>query len=407
MKPFGRIIWIGLCAVTAVATLSLITPTFARYSNTASTAVTFGRTDILLGQTLSADTEIYDFGVYSSDADENEFTHTVRIRQSAPVSGVLRFSFDDTTRSNKDIAVYVDSRHYTAVQNRGYTDYTVSAADGDLQIPFSLLFSSPTARVAVLDVSWYPDEGDEPTLFARYLLTVADEDATGTAPAFVAENTAFLSDRLLQVEVATPADHAGVQLSPVAGAFAVGTRYYNAACATGATLLRDSSLFVPREGDSTLLYVDLSAHLSDNNPLSLRTSVSDTLSDTISCTPLAGKAALAVALSSGEGVVTADAPLTVTVTQAAALRDSDWSHTGSTPADITWQVWRREGEALRPVTVGEHLTVTAVSGATGGTITVAAPDGIQPAGGYLLVITQYYHGYPVCELPVWFFIDYQ
>ena len=392
--------------MTAVVSLSLIPPSFARYSNTASTAVTYGRTDTLQGQTLSADKEIYDFGVYNH-TDASEFAHTVRIRHSAPLSGVLRFSWDDTTRSNKDIAVYIDSRYYTAVQNSGYTDYTVSAADGDLQIPFSLMFSSPAARVAVLDVSWYPNESDEPTLFARYLLTVSAEDAEGTTPSFVAENTVFLTDRLLQVEVTTPADHAGVLLAPADGSFTAGIRYYNNVCANGATLLRDSALFVPRAGDNTRLYVDLSAHLSDNSPLSLRVGVADTFFDTLSCTPPAGKASLTVALSNGAGIVSADEPLTITLTEAAALRDSDWSQAGNSPADVTWQIWRREGDALRSVTVGESLTVTAAQNADGGTLTVAASDGTQSAGTYLLVVTRYYYGYPVLETPIWFFIDYR
>lgn len=406
MKPFGRALLVGLCAMTAVVSLSLIPPSFARYSNTASTAVTYGRTDTLQGQTLSADKEIYDFGVYNH-TDASEFAHTVRIRHSAPLSGVLRFSWDDTTRSNKDIAVYIDSRYYTAVQNSGYTDYTVSAADGDLQIPFSLMFSSPAARVAVLDVSWYPNESDEPTLFARYLLTVSAEDAEGTTPSFVAENTVFLTDRLLQVEVTTPADHAGVLLAPADGSFTAGIRYYNNVCANGATLLRDSALFVPRAGDNTRLYVDLSAHLSDNSPLSLRVGVADTFFDTLSCTPPAGKASLTVALSNGAGIVSADEPLTITLTEAAALRDSDWSQAGNSPADVTWQIWRREGDALRSVTVGESLTVTAAQNADGGTLTVAASDGTQSAGTYLLVVTRYYYGYPVLETPIWFFIDYR
>lgn len=407
MKPLCRALLVGLCAVLTVSTLSLINPSFARYSNTASTAVTYGCTDILREQTLSADTEMYDFGVYNRYVDVSEFEHTVRIHHSAPLSGVLRFSWDNTTRDNKDIAVYIDSRYYTAVQNSGYTDYTVSAADGDLQIPFSLMFSSPADRVAVLDVSWYPDEGDEPTLFARYLLTVSAEDAKGTSPAFVAKNTKFLTDRLLQVEVTTPADHAGVLLAPVDGIFSAGTRYYNDVSANGATLLRDSALFVPRKGDSTRLYLDLSAHLSGNSPVSLGVGVSDIWSDTISCTPPANKSALTVVLSNGEGIVTPDKPLTITLTEAAALRDSDWSHTGNTPADVTWKIWRREGDTLRSVTVGENLTVTAAQNANGGTLTVAVPDGTQPAGTYVLVVTQHYQGYPIMETPIWFFIDYR
>lgn len=407
MKPLRRTWLMGLCAVTVVASLLLITPSFARYRNTASTAVTYGRTDTLFGQTLSADTEMYDFGVYDHGVDTSEFAHTVRIRHSAPLSGVLRFSWDDTTRANKDIAVYIDSCYYTAVQNSGYTDYTVAALDGDLQIPFSLIFASPVARVAVLDVSWYPDESDEPTLFSRYLLTVSGGNVTSAIPTFVEENTVFLTNRLLQVEVSIPAHYAGVLMTPADNTFSAGIRYYNDVCPNGATLLRDSALFVPRQGDSTRLYVDLSAHLSNNTPVSLRVGVSDIWCDTLSCTPLANTEAFTVSLNNDVGIVTATEPLVITLTQPVAMRDSDWSHTGNTPADVTWQILRREGSALQPVKVGQSLTVTVSQSANGAMLTLAAPHGTQSAGTYVLVLTQYYYGYPVLEIPVWFFIDYR
>lgn len=399
MKPKGKAVWVSLCAVTAVLACSLITPTYARYANVAHSAVVYGDTDPLVGFTLSADTEEYDFGVYDSDADPSEFTHTLRIVGETAVSGVLRFSWDDTTRVNKDLAVHIDHDYYTSVQNSGYTDYTVSAADGDLQIPFSVMFSSPAPRLAVLDVSWYPEGSDEPTRFARYRLAVADEDAVGDVPAFVAAETAYLSDRLLQVAVTTPAAYAGVQVTSADGVFAAGTRYCSAACPDGATLLRDSALFVPREGDTARVYVDTARPVT-----TLRVAASDTL---YSDRAIAGstEAALTVSLSDAAGILSAAQPLTVTLTEGASLRDGDWSHTGDT-VDLTWQMWRREDGTMHSVTTGEHLAITAAQNDAGGTLTLTT-DGKQPAGTYLLLVTQYYHGYPVLKTPIWVFIDYR
>lgn len=407
MKPL-RYAAIALCTVLALLVCSLILPTFARYSNTASTAVLFGDdTDLLMGNTLSAATEVYDFGVYTRDTDLAEFTHTLRIVQPSSVSGVMRFSWDDTTRANKDIAVYVDSGYYITVQNSGYTDYTVSAADGVLEIPFSLMFSDPAVdRTAELNVSWYPDGTDEPTLFARYLLGVSASDAVGTVPTFVEENTSFIAQHLLQAEVTTSADYAGVLLSPSDGVFAAGTHYCHTTCPNGATLLRDSALFIPREEDSSRVYLDLSAHLTDNSPISLRVGVTDTVYSDITCTP-SSVAALTVKLSHNAAVLSADQPLVVTLTEAVALKDGDWSQAGDTPADLQWQIFRREGDAFYPVTVGEKLTVTVSQQEDSGTLTVSVPDGAQPAGTYVLVVTQYYDGYPVLKTPVWFFIDYR
>ena len=387
MKPLSKALCVSLCIVLLLA-VSLIAPTMARYANTDYTATQYGE-GFLKHETLSATTEVYDFGIYTRGIDDTAFTHTVRVVDAVPVAGVLRFAWDDTTRMSKDIAVHIDSEHYTSVQNSGYFDYFVSASDGVLEIPFSLLFSSPSPRQVTLDVSFYPDGADEPTLFARYLLAVVDEDAVGTAPSFVSADTAYLSDSLLMATVTTPADSTGVWLSPTGGLFAAGTRYCAASCADGATLLRDSAIYLPRTADTSFVYVDLSAAVNDR-PSSLRVAVADALYSDMLCTPL-DSASLTVSLSDAAGVLSAQRPLTVTLTACAALQDSDG------------QVFRRVGDNLLPVTVGDHFTVTA----EGNTFTLATPDGAQPAGTYLLVVTQYYHGYPVTKTPIWFFIDYR
>lgn len=411
MKLSGRLVLLGMCAAVAVSALSLFTPAFARYSNTASATALYG--DLGLspeGQTLSADTEVYDFGVYSREADRSEFAHTVRICDDAPVEGVLRFYWDEITRTQKDVMVYVDNKYYTSMSSSGYTDYTVSAADGNLQVPFSLLFTStfPAAdRIAELEVSWYPANGDEPTLFSRYRLTVLTAETEGAAPAFIAEDTAFLTDRLLQVAVTTPAEYAGVFLASDSGTFAAGTRYFGDTYPRGATLVRDSALFIPREGESTRLLMDLSAHLSDDSPVPLTVGASNGLQNTLTRTPLTSVKPLTVTTSDAVGLVTAQKTFTVTLTEAASFRDSDWSHTGDTPNDLTWQIQRYADGALHPVTVGKDLTVTVHQTANGGTLKIAVSDGRPLPGTYLLTVTQYYYDYPVLETPIWFFIDYR
>lgn len=404
MKRIGRILLVALCAAVAVSAL-VVTPSFARYSNVASVAVPYGHLGTSpLGQTLTPEPTVYDFGVWNREADEDTFAHTVRI-VNASATGMLHFSWDTATTVAKDVAVHIDGSHYTAKDGNSYT---VTAAAGDVVVPFSLIFSSPAAdRAATLEVSWYPDGADEPTLFAHYLVVLDAAETEGTAPAFVAEDTAFLTDRLMKVKVTTPSDSDGVWLAPAAGAFAAGIRYCSETYPRGVTLLRDSALYVERTGDTAVVLLDLSAHLTDDEPLALSVGVSDTVFTTLSRTPLAGTKPLTVSMSDAAGVLSATRPLTVTLTETATFRDSDWSHTGDTPADLRWQILRREGDTLHPVEEGEDLTVTAAQTQSGGTLTIATPDGDAPAGTYLLMITQYYHGYPILETPIWFFLDYR
>lgn len=407
MKRIGSILLVALCAAVAVTAL-VITPAFARYSNVASVVTQYGHLGTSpLGQTLSPQSTVYDFGIWNREANEDTFTHTVRV-VDASITGTLRFSWDTATTLAKDVAVHVDPAYYTAMQNSGYTDYTVTAVDGDVVVPFSLILSSPTAdRVATLEVSWYPEGADEPTLFAYYLLALDAAESEGTTPSFVAEDTAFLTDRLMQVTVATPSDSDGVWLAPADGGFAAGTRYCSGSYPRGVTLLRESALYVGRGGDTAVLLLDLSAHLTDNEPLALSVGVSDTVFTTLFRTPLADAKPLTVSLSDAAGVLSAARPLTVSLTETATFRDSDWAKTGNTPADLRWQILRREGDTLHPVDAGEEITVTVAQTKSGGTLTIAAPNGDAPAGTYLLMITQYYQGYPVLETPIWFFIDYR
>lgn len=410
MKRRNRISFLCLCVLLALTVLLGITPAYARYSNVASTVTSYGHTELApVGQTLSADVAQYDFGVYDADAEEDSFSHTICISEDGAASGVLRFSWDEATRINKDIALYIESEHYTSVQRGDYVDYTVFAADGDLRVPFSLLFASPAAdRVATLEVSWYPDGSDEATLFARYRLAVPAADPVGAAPTFDAEGTAFLTDRLLEVTVTTPVIYTGVTVSPTDGVFAAGTRYFSDAFPHGVTLLRDSALFIERGGDRARVLMDLSAHLSGDDPLSMTVSVSDTLFGTVTCTPYANASALTVTLSDRTGLLSPVRPLVITLTESTAFRDSDWTQRGNTPCDLMWQIQRYEGGVCHPVTTGDALTVTPTQTQRGGTLRLALTEGkALPAGTYLMTITQYYYDCPVLETPIWFFVDYR
>lgn len=403
MKPLSRAVCVSLCAVLLLAA-SMIAPTMARYSNTTYVATQYGGKSS--DGTLSATTKFYDFGIYTHGVDAATFAHTVRVVDTAPVSGVLRFAWDDATRLNKDIAVFVDSEHYISVQNSGYFDYSVSSSDNVLEMPFSLLFSSPEPRQVTLDVSFYPDGADEATLFARYFLAVVDEEAVGSTPSFVSADTAFLSDSFLMATVTTPADVAGVWLSTADGVFAAGTCYCTASCADGATLLRDSAIYLPRTAETASVCVDLSVAKIDTQALTMRVAASDTRYSDKVCTPVSASA-LTVSLSDAAGILSADRPLVVTLTPSAPLQDSDWSHRNDSAADLSWQLFRRQGDEMVPITEGAHLTVTTAQTQSGGTLTLATPGGEQPAGTYLLMVTQYYHGYLVSKTPIWFFIDYR
>lgn len=409
MKPWGKMLLAGACVALTATTVSLCFPAHARYNNTATSVIKYEHVaPASVVGTLSADTAVYDFGVWTPDVEEMEFAHTLRVA-GASTTGILRFSWDETTRSQRDMTVYVDGEHYTSVQTGGYTDYTVSAVDGVVELPFSLIFANPiTRRAATLDVSWYPADSDEPTLFARYLLAVMPNPGEGeTAPTFVEDETYFLADRVLRLAVTTPPDSAGVQLAPTEGTFSADTRYRSDTYPQGVTLLRDSALYLERTGDSTHLWMDLSAHLTDNDPVSLTVGVSDTLCSTLSRTPVADASLLTVSPDNEACVVSAAQPLTITLTELSALRDSDWFKVDGTAVDLTWTLQQRVDGTLVPVTVGETLTVTVTQTDTGGTFTIAAPDGKQAPGTYLLTITQTYCGDPVFETPIWFFIDYR
>ena len=380
MIRFGRTACVALCAVITVAACVLISPAFARYSNSTSTDVVVGNPSAVAEQTMSADTMVYDFGICNQNADAEEFSHTLRILDDAPLSGFLKFSFDHDSLG--DVAVLVDHAYYTQERDGGYL---VSASDGDLQVPFSLMFSSvpTTDRVAVLDVSWYPNDGDEPTLFATYLVALAPSAEGAGDTTFLGGDTALLTPSTVAAQITVPADRTGVLLAQgdtLDATFTAGTRYFTKTYPQGVTLLRDSALYLTST-DMVLL------NIPATDSVTLTAGVSETWKN--SKTNLTPQAASLTASCDGTAVVSASQPLAVSLNADAA--------------DLTWHVHRYSGGVLTPVDLGTDLTVTA----SDHTLTVAAPTGKQPAGTYRLTVTRTYFGYPVEETTLWFFIDYR
>lgn len=386
MIRFGRTACVALCAVITVAACALISPSFARYSNSTSTDVVVGDPSAVAEQTMSAvpDAAVYDFGICDQGVNVEEFSHTLRILDDAPLSGFLKFSFDPD--SVDDVTVLIDHAYYAQERNGGYL---VSASDGDLQIPFSLIFSSPitaTDCVVTLNVSWYPNDGTEPTLFATYLVTLAPDTVGEGDAAFLGGDTAMLTPSTVAAQVTVPADRTGVLLAQgdtLDAPFTAGTRYFTKAYSQGVTLLRDSPLYLTHDGSTETVLLNIPATDSVN----LTAGVSETWKN--SKTNLTPQAASLTASCSGTAVVSASRPLAVSLNADAA--------------GLTWHVHRYSGGTLTPVTIGTDLTVTA----SDHTLTVAAPTGKQPAGAYRLTVTRNHSGYPVEETTLWFFIDYR
>lgn len=384
MIRFGRTACVALCAVITVAACALISPSFARYSNSASTDVVVGDPSAVAEQTMSAvpDAAVYDFGICDQGVNVEEFSHTLRILDDAPLSGFLKFSFDPG--SVGDVTVLVNQAYYTQERDGGYL---VSASDGDLQVPFSLMFSSAptTDRVAVLNVSWYPNDGDEPTLFATYLVALAPSAEGAGDTTFLGGDTALLTPSTVAAQVIVPADRTGVLLAQgdtLDAPFTAGTRYFTNAYPQGVTLLRDSALYLTYKGTETVLL-----NIPATDSVTLTAGVSETWKN--SKTNLTPQAASLTASCSGTAVVSASRPLAVSLNADAA--------------GLTWHVHRYSGGVLALVDLGTDLTVTV----SDHTLMVAAPTGKQPAGAYRLTVTRNHSGYPVEETSVWFFIDYR
>lgn len=394
-----------------VLTLFTIHPIYARYKNTTHTSAVFGYETVPIASTLTADTAVYDFGCWN-EANSAEFADTIHLYGAGALSGTLRLQLDTVSAINAEIVVLADGAYDSSNINSGYSDYRLSAADGHIVFPFYLLFGSrvTTDRVATLDVSWYPDGSNEPTLFAHYFWAMNPLTDAAASNVYFSSAPALVSPTLLRASLYTPAQDFGVMLglgSTCSAPFARGTRYYIPTYPQGVTLLRDSPLCLERQADVSTILMNLSAHTASHSTFSVTAGVSATAGQTASVSTAGASVPLSVSLSDPAGVVSMENSLTVTLSTPAPFTDGAWNAAGSEAAQLTWQLQRLSDGVYTPISPDAHLTMAVQQTADGGTLTIGAPTGIQPAGTYRLILTMTYDGYVIAHTKVDFFIDYR
>ncbi len=395
-----------LCVVIALVTLlSSIGVAYGRYNRVVFSSVVCGAPQAD-ASTLTADKKIYDFGCWQL-GQTGGFAHTVILEQNEPLQGTLRFVWDVET---------VDKADITALPTGEYSGsggvYTINEADGRLEFPFALFFSSTTrCGSAYLDVELIPQGQTAATASARYLVMLnpySVGQSVGNAVPAVSNNTAFLTDRLMRLCALAPGSCGGVVLAAganVTDTFAAGTVYYNNAHPRGVTLVQDSVLYLPanQEGmvDAVIAWPQTPAQ-----QVQLAVGVSQTNFTLTRQTPAAATAAIELS-AKGTPVVSRTGGATITLQVPDTLPDSQWNTQNGSVAELTWQVQRLQGGQFTDVACGTDLVAAVMQTATEGTITVTAPTGRQPAGTYRLKCTQHYNGCSIATAETWFFIDYR
>lgn len=375
----------------------------ARYRKDALLSVVYGEQP---ESTLSADGCVYDLGCWNiNDAEDPQAT--IVLQQNGVLKGTLRFFFDDVTTQKRDVVVLADAG-FSGVSG----ERTVNEADGQLELPFSLIVSTQSrSGVVSLDVEWVPADGTSETLTARYLLTLNPQllcVSGANAPTF-GENTGFLTKSLLRLSVNVPADGGGVMLAHgvnMSGAFAAGTRYYTAAYPAGVTLLKDSVLYFPFAGGSQQEVLVDCKDTTASTPVKITVGSSDVQFSTTTQTAAADSATLTVSGANG-AIVSIKSPLALTIKEAAALADSRWNDGGQSGAQLSFELQRLVDGRFSRVASNADISLTVAHTGNSGTLTVSAPTGKQPAGTYRLVITQTYNGCVIYTNHVRFFIDYR
>lgn len=386
-------VFVSILLLLAVA-LSTLGIARARYNREDMLSVVYGESHDQKN-TLSAEGEVYDFGVWSlGDSDEN-FTHTVVISAAQALSGRLTFSWDSETAEKKDV---------TAAP----AEVAVNEADGLLEYPFSLTLVSTRSERATLTVEWIPEGESEATLSARYLVSLNPYSATAQAgvntPA-LSEEAGFLSKEMLKLSATAPDGAQELMLatgSSLTAGFAAGVKYFTSEYPQGVELLRSSVICLPCENGALNTVLDLTAQ-GNGSPLTVSLGESTTSCISAVYTPLS-ESALSVSLS--DSVLSHVSPLTVTVSEAAALSDSVWNN-GSGGAQLSWRVERYAGGEYSAVSLSENFTASTTHAASGGLIVFRAPTGEQAAGAYRLTVTQSYNDLSINEKTQWFFIDYR
>lgn len=380
--------------------------TMAHYRAADFTATVYGGEKADDFSTLGVEKKVYDWGDWSAESDEDP-TATIILQESEPLNGVLQFSFDRTTVEARDVFLFAD----WGIPASGGS-YTVRDEDGRVELPFSVLIADRlrSAQV-VLDVTWTPNGADTPTLSARYLFTLYPQTLCGdreTSPAF-GSATEFLTDRLLHLSVQTPATMSGVMLAngfTLSDSFAVGTRYYTKQYPQGVQLLNDSPIYISTDGSDVQEILLEWNHNDSSEPMRIAAGAADGYLATTVQTPAEKATSLQVA--TGElPLVGKTATWTLTLTEAPVFRDAAWNNSVQEGAQLLFTIERLVNGAFLPIEPSEDLTVSIVQTETGGTVTVGAPTGKQPAGTYQVRIEQTWNGYPLHAETIPFFVDYR
>lgn len=394
-------------ATVLVCAFNSVGIAYARFNKSAMYSIICGK-ESKDDSTLTADCMVFDFGFWQTGNTEN-FAHTVVLESESALNGKLRFVWDDTTASNNDIIVVPDG---SVSGTSG--EYTVSEGDGRLDFPFSLVFS-PTRRsgVAFFDVLWIPTGASEAAASARYLITLNPESmAAGNSGkiSFVDSKTKFLTNDMLQISVTIPDNVQGAMFSvgsSLLNKFNAGTVYYTDNYSQGVKLLKDSILYLPKDSSGKInCLVNLYEHTSDSS-INITAGITSTNYVTTSQTPTNDSSALSLKLSNDEPILSHTNPLKFVIKEPSALRDNAWNSSGSTKADVVWQIERFINGNYEDVEFSDDFTVVVSQTASGGNLTVSAPTGDQPAGTYRLTVTQNYNGYLTGHKTIIFYIDYR
>lgn len=393
---------VGVMAMLA-SVISSIGITQGRFNKNAIYSTVCGK-DSVDKSTLSAEKEIFDFGVWQV-GDSDEFSHTILLESKTALKGKLRFTWDNETKQNKDIVVLSEGNYSGSID-----EYEIEEKDKKLEFPFSLVFS-PTQRIgfAYLDVEWIPEGSSKASLSARYLLTLnPDSISDDSNISYQEENTNFISKNLLQFSIdCNKAD--GVMLSPgasILNKFEEGLVYYTKSYPQGIKLIKSSILHLPRGSEENISgIINLKTQTFDSSfKLAAGTSFSNYI--TTSQTPTE-TIALSFKLSGEEPILSHTNPIKFVVKEDSKLIDSKWNSKGSNKAEVEWIVERLNNGNFEAVKTNKDFKISVSQNDSGGKITISAPTGNQAAGTYRLTVSQTYKDYLLTKKTITFYIDYR
>ncbi len=399
-----KILYLAVSAIAVLAcAINSIGVTQGRFNKSAIYSTVCGKESID-NSTLSEEKEIFDFGVWKVGNSET-FSHTVILEGEAKLKGKLRFTWDDETKQNKDIAVVPEGSFSGSID-----EYEIDEADKKLEFPFSLVFS-PTQRIgfAYFDVEWIPEGSSKALLSSRYLITLnPDAISNDDNISYLEENTNFISKNLLQFSI-NCSNAEGILLSPgssILNQFESGLVYYTQSYTQGIKLIKNSILYLPKGSQDNLSgIIDLKTQSFDSSfKLAAGTSFSNYI--TTSQTPT-DTAALSVKLSGKEPILSHTNPIKFVIKEDSKLVDNKWNSKGSDKAEIIWKVQRLSNGNFESVKTSKDFVVSVSQNETGGKLIISAPTGNQVAGTYRLVVSQTYKDYLLTKKTITFYIDYR